>query len=171
MDTMLLGDTVPISPDVDTATRDAVQSGARAGRKARSTAALHAFFGLASSWQLSTREQMTLLGLTARSTFFQWKKQPDVVLPKDTLERIGYLCGIGEALGTLVPEGVAACAWLRQSDQTPLFAGAPPLERMLLGRVADLLEVHRCLDGRAMAMRSAAATPSPPAPADRDPFG
>ena len=31
---------------------------------------------------------MTLLGLAARSTFFKWKKDPNVVLPKDTLERI-----------------------------------------------------------------------------------
>ena len=55
--------------------------------------ALRAFFRIAELWQLSVAEQMTLLGITARSTFFKWKKHTNVELPKDTLERISYLLG------------------------------------------------------------------------------
>lgn len=55
-------------------------------------------------WRLSVEEQMTLLGLTARSTFFRWKKNPDTILPKDTLERISYILGIYRALQLLLPD-------------------------------------------------------------------
>jgi hypothetical protein len=63
-------------------------------RKILTPPALRAFFRIAELWQLSVAEQMTLLGVTARSTFFQWKKNAEVELPKDTLERISYLLGI-----------------------------------------------------------------------------
>ncbi len=63
-------------------------------RKDLSGPALRTFFRIAELWSLSTGEQMILLGMAARSTFFKWKKDPNVVLPKDTLERISYIVGI-----------------------------------------------------------------------------
>ena len=55
-------------------------------RKGLSSPALRTFFRIAALWDLSVDDQMTLLGGTARSTLFKWKKDPNTVLPKDTLE-------------------------------------------------------------------------------------
>ena len=57
---------------------------------------------------------MTLLGLTARSTYYKWKKDPNVVLPKDTLERMSYILGIYKALQILLPNGQSADGWVRR---------------------------------------------------------
>jgi hypothetical protein len=133
---------------MDAATHRAIPATPRADRKARSSVALRAFFGLAARWKLDVREQMTLLGLAARSTFFQWKRYPDVILPKDTMERISYLLGIDEVLAATLPDDVTARAWIRQPNQAALFGGCSALDRMLSGHVADLFEVHRYLDSQ-----------------------
>jgi Protein of unknown function (DUF2384) len=108
--------------------------------------ALRTFFRIAAAWQLSASEQMILLGMSSRSTFFKWKKQSDVALPKDTLERISYVLGIYKALQVLLPEPTAADTWIRRANQAPIFAGRSALARMLSGQVADLFVVRQYLD-------------------------
>jgi hypothetical protein len=117
-------------------------------RKSLTPPALRAFFRIAELWQLSVAEQMTLLGVTARSTFFAWKKNTDGELSKDTLERISYVLGIYKALQILLPDAQAADAWVRQLNQAPLFGGRSALERMMSGHVADLFVVRRYLDAQ-----------------------
>ena len=117
-------------------------------RKELSPPALRAFFRIAELWQLNVTEQMTLLGITARSTFFKWRKDSNVELPKDTLERISYLLGIYKALQILLPDSRAADAWVRQPNEAPVFGGRSALERMLSGHVADLFVVRRYLDAQ-----------------------
>jgi len=117
-------------------------------RKELSAPALRAFFRIAELWRLSVAEQMTLLGITARSTYFKWKRGPDVELPKDTIERISYLLGIYKALQILLPDQRAADSWVRQPNQAPLFGGKSALDRMLSGHVADLFVVRRYLDAQ-----------------------
>lgn len=115
-------------------------------RKALSGPALRTFFRIAEAWGLSVEEQMTLLGLTARSTFFKWKKSADVLLSKDTLERISYILGVYKALQILLPDPAAADAWVRRPNKAPLFGGRSALDRMLSGQVADLFLVRQYLD-------------------------
>ena len=115
-------------------------------RKKLSPAALKAFFKIAELWKLSVEDQMTLLGLTTRSTFFNWQKYPEVSVPKDTLERISYVLGIYKALQILLPNDRAADGWIRRPNANPLFAGKSALERMLSGQVADLFTVRQYLD-------------------------
>lgn len=115
-------------------------------RKASSGPALRTFFRIAEAWGLSVEEQMTLLGLTARSTFFKWKKSADALLPKDTLERISYILGVYKALQILLPDPAAADAWVRRPNKAPLFGGRSALDRMLSGQVADLFLVRQYLD-------------------------
>lgn len=117
-------------------------------RRSLSGPALRTFFRIASAWGLSVEEQMTLLGLTTRSTYFKWKKGEDAVLPKDTLERISYILGIYKALQILLPDPAAADAWVRKANEAPTFAGRSALERMLSGRVADLYVVRQYLDAQ-----------------------
>ena len=115
-------------------------------RKGLSGPALRTFFRIAELWSLSVEEQMTLLGLAARSTFFKWKKDPNVVLPKDTLERISYIAGVYKALQILLPDEKAADEWVKQPNAAPLFSGRSALDRMLSGQVADLFLVRQYLD-------------------------
>ncbi len=89
---------------------------------------------------------MTLLGVAARSTFFKWKKDPNVVLPRDTLERISYIVGVYKALQILLPDEKAADEWVRRPNAAPLFSGRSALDRMLSGQVADLFLVRQYLD-------------------------
>lgn len=111
-------------------------------------AALRGFFMLADAWGLNTAEQITLLGGPSRSAFFAWKKAPAVAISGDTMERISYLLGIWKALRILIPDDRQALAWVKKPNLHPMFGGNPPLERMLRGRLLDLADVRRMLDGR-----------------------
>lgn len=117
-------------------------------RRGLSGPALRTFFRIAELWSLSVDEQMTLLGVSARSTFYKWKRDPNTVLPKDTLERISYILGIYEALQILLPDEKAADEWVRRPNTAPLFGGRSALGRMLSGRVADLFVVRQYLDAQ-----------------------
>lgn len=117
-------------------------------RKGLSGPALRTFFRIAELWGLSTDEQMTLLGVSARSTFFKWKKDADAVLPKDTLERISYVLGIYKALQILLRDEKAADTWVKRPNTAPLFGGRSALDRMLSGQVADLFVVRQYLDAQ-----------------------
>lgn len=108
--------------------------------------ALRTFFNIAALWNLSVEEQLTLLGLGARSTYFKWKQSPPAALAPDTLERLSYILGIYKALQMLLPDERAADAWVRRPNHAPPFNGQSALDRMLQGRVADLYEVRRYLD-------------------------
>ncbi len=117
-------------------------------RRSLSGPALRAFFRIAVLWRLSVEDQMTLLGQTARSTFFKWKKNPNTVLPKDTLERISYILGIYKALQLLLPDEQAADEWVKRPNAAAQFAGRTALDRMLSGQVADLYVVRQYLDAQ-----------------------
>lgn len=117
-------------------------------RKGLSGPALRTFFRIAELWGLSVNEQMTLLGVTAPSTFYKWKKDPNVVLPKDALERISYILGVYKALQILLPNEKAADEWIRRPNNALLFGGRPALDRMLSGQVADLFVVRQYLDAQ-----------------------
>ncbi len=117
-------------------------------RRKLSAPALRAFFRIADLWGLSTEDQMKLLGLTNRSTLFNWRREPQVSLPKDTLERISYILGIYKALQILLPDEKAADAWVKQPNTASLFGGKAALDRMLSGQVADLYVVRQYLDAQ-----------------------
>ena len=107
---------------------------------------LRAFANIAEAWGLSIAEQLTLLGIGSRSTFFKWRRERDPKLPGDTLERLSYLLGIYKSLQILLPDPAASDAWVRQPNKAPLFGGRSALERMLSGQVADLYVVRQYLD-------------------------
>ena len=115
-------------------------------RKSLSAPALRAFFRIAELWSLSVEEQMTLLGLRARPTFFKWKKDPNVVLPKDTQERVSCILGVYKALQILLPDEKAADEWVKRPNEAPPFNGRSALDRMMSGQVADLFLVRQYLD-------------------------
>jgi len=110
--------------------------------------ALRAFANIAEAWGLSVAEQLKLLGIASRSTFFKWRREREPRLPQDTLERLSYLLGIYKSLQILLPDTHAADAWVRQPNSAPPFGGNSALERMLSGQVADLYVVRQYLDAQ-----------------------
>jgi hypothetical protein len=103
------------------------------------------FFALADQWQLTTDQQITLLGAPARSTYFKWKKEGGL-LSVDTEDRISHLLGIFKALQILFPDPGRADAWLRSSNR--FFADRCALDVMLGGKLADILSVRTYLDAQ-----------------------
>ena len=98
--------------------------------------------------ELSVAEQLTLLGIASRSTFFKWRRERNPKLPRDTLERLSYLLGIYKSLQILLPDPQAADEWVRKPNEARAFGGRPALERMLSGQVADLYVVREYLDAQ-----------------------
>jgi hypothetical protein len=117
-------------------------------RRDLGAAGLRAFERIATAWGLTVNEQMCLLGIKSRSTFFKWRKDPAVQLPADMLERLSYLLGIYKALQLLFAEPASADAWLRRPNDAAPFGGRSALERMLSGQVADLYVVRQYLDAQ-----------------------
>ena len=115
---------------------------------AAGAAGLRAFARIADLWHLSVAEQLALLGISSRSTYFKWRKDPGARLPRDTLERLSYLLGIYKALQLLLPAAQAADEWIRRPNEEPLFGGRSALDRMLSGNVADLYLVRQYLDSQ-----------------------
>jgi hypothetical protein len=111
-------------------------------------AGLRAFTNIAEAWGLSVAEQLTLLGIASRSTFFKWRREREPRLPQDTLERLSYLLGIYKSLQILLPDTRAADEWVRKPNDAAPFGGRSALERMLSGQVADLYVVRQYLDAQ-----------------------
>jgi hypothetical protein len=111
-------------------------------------AGLRAFANIAEAWGLSVAEQLTLLGIASRSTFFKWRRERNPKLPRDTLERLSYLLGIYKSLQILLPDTHAADEWVRKPNDAAPFGGRSALERLLSGQVADLYVVREYLDAQ-----------------------
>jgi hypothetical protein len=107
---------------------------------------LRAFANIAEAWGLTVAEQLQLLGIASRSTFFKWRRETSPRLPRDTLERLSYLLGIYKSLQILLPDPKAADEWVRRPNTAGLFGGRSALDRMLSGHVADLYVVREYLD-------------------------
>ena len=107
-------------------------------------AGLATFFRIAAAWQLDTSQQMALLGLPSRTTFFRWKRVAPASLPPDTLERLSHVFGIYKSLQILLP-AAAAATWIHRPNDAPLFEGRPALALMTSG-VAGLFLVRAYLD-------------------------
>lgn len=106
--------------------------------------ALKGFFTLANRWRLSRPDAMTLLGITATSTYANWKNGKTGPIPRDTLERISYLISIDDKLRRRWPSEQDRWQWLRREQ--PQLNGHSPLSRMLLGRVIDIYWLQQNLD-------------------------
>jgi len=111
----------------------------------RIPAVMDAFAKLAEDWELSTDAQITLLGSPGRSTFFKWKKSGGN-LPHDTIERISHLMGIYKSLQIVLPDPVAADAWVKKPNT--YFDDRSALDVMLEGNVVDIYKVREYLDAQ-----------------------
>jgi len=106
---------------------------------------LEGFLGIAEKWELSTDDQLNLLGSPGRSTFFKWKKEGGS-LPKDTVERISHILGIYKCLEILFTVPDRADAWIKKPND--YFEGSSALDIMLGGKVVDIYRVRQYLDAQ-----------------------
>ena len=95
--------------------------------------------GLALSWQ----ERCTLLAVP-KSTYRRWRIQ-GVKADQDKGDRIAYILGIYHLAGVSFPGAGGAKGWLTRPNPHPAFRGERPLDRMLAGRMDDLIVVFRIL--------------------------
>lgn len=113
-----------------------------------SGAGLRTFFRISGLWDLAVEDQMALLGLRSRSTFFKWKREQKARLDRDQLERISHVLGIYKALQILLPEAAAADAWVKRPNRAEPFLGRPALDLMVQGGITGLFSVRRYLDAQ-----------------------
>lgn len=126
-----------------TGTGDASVDSPEAGR-----VALKFFFNLMAHWECTVEEQKTLLGSVGTTTFYKYRSLPDIRLPHDTLERISYLMGIHKALSIIFSNNPQrAYEWVGKPNTAAPFNGQSALRYMLVGRVVDIADVRRYLDG------------------------
>jgi hypothetical protein len=62
---------------------------------------------------------------------------------------MAYVLGIYELAGSVFPDGVA---WMTRANQAPAFQGRRPLDRMLGGRMEDLMETLNYLKTATMGL-------------------
>lgn len=110
--------------------------------------ALPVFLRIMQAWHLGAAQAAQLLGC-GRSTLYRWKDDPEKAeLSADQIERLSYVLGIYKALQILYPTPENADDWVNRPNRNPLFAGRPPIERLLGGQVADLYVVRQYLDAQ-----------------------
>ena len=100
---------------------------------------------MADLWELTTDDQIRLLGSPGRSTFFKWKKSGGH-LPQDTVERISHLLGIFKALQILIPDEAQADGWIRRPNK--FFKNRTALDVMLDGQFYNIYQLRQYLDAQ-----------------------
>ncbi|MBK8454210.1 MAG: antitoxin Xre/MbcA/ParS toxin-binding domain-containing protein [Thiofilum sp.] len=99
------------------------------------------------TWEISPEKSVQLLGVSeeVKPRQLQSYRTGLKTLSADSLERMGHIVGIGEALRTTYPFSAAMqIKWLNQVHRR--FAGKTPLEVMMQEGVDGLLKVRVELD-------------------------
>ena len=105
--------------------------------------ALSVFDRAAAGMGLTVEDRLKVLNI-GRSKYYELRLQANPVLDVDRQDRLGYFLAIYELSGRLV--GTPG-AWLKAVNRAPLFAGKPPMERILRGRMEDLIATLTYLQG------------------------
>ncbi|MGY3857839.1 antitoxin Xre-like helix-turn-helix domain-containing protein [Aeromonas sp. NJAU223] len=104
--------------------------------------ALPVVFRILDKWQCNTDEQLTLLGISSRSTLNKYKESNGGIrLGVDLQERMSYILNIHKSLRLLFSLDESIYGWVRKPNSHPFFAGRSAMDVMQGGRVADLYEV------------------------------
>lgn len=98
-------------------------------------------------WQLSTAEQLNLLGLseTSRALLTKYRKGEPLPLSRDVQDRVGWLLAIHKALRLLYPQNEALrYSWVSRRNQA--LDNLRPLDVMLEQGIIGIAMVSRYLD-------------------------
>lgn len=111
------------------------------GEATQAAAGLRAFARIADQWGVSVADAMALLGVDARSTYYDLlrraRESREVKgLSKDQLDRLSFLLGIYQSIRVLFPRSrETRDAWVSRKNTSSLFGGRPPLDVMRSGMV------------------------------------
>lgn len=98
-------------------------------------------------WQLTTEEQLSMLGLAPenRSALSRYRKGSPIATSRDMVERAGHLLGIHKNLRLLFPHNrELAYTWMRSRNRA--FEGRTPAQAISEFGFAGLLMVRAYLD-------------------------
>lgn len=98
-------------------------------------------------WQLSTEDQLSLLGLSTsnRAALTRYRKGAPLASNRDLIERVGILLGIHKSLRLLFPRNRdLVYAWMSTPNRS--FEGLTPVEVIKQWGFAGLLMVRAYLD-------------------------
>lgn len=98
-------------------------------------------------WEISTADQLNLLGLSPKSRAMLTKYAKGDALPatRDMLDRVGWLLSIHKALGLLYPRNEdVRYTWVKQRNTA--FDNLTPLEVMKEQGIIGIAKVARYLD-------------------------
>lgn len=98
-------------------------------------------------WQLTTEEQLSMLGLATdnRSALTRYRKGAPIAASRDMMERAGHLLGIHKNLRLLFPHNRdLAYSWMRSRNRA--FEGRTPAQAICEFGFAGLLMVRAYLD-------------------------
>ena len=111
--------------------------------------AVKLFLGFTDEWALTDQQRCILAGLNSRTTLHNWRKKvaakESIKLSIDTLERLSYLAGVYKGIQLLFADPEQWKNWVKKPNRD--FGGQSALDRMLAGRVVDLSDVRRYIDG------------------------
>lgn len=102
----------------------------------QAAAGLRTFERIADQWGLSAVDAMALIGVDARSTYYDLLKRAREgrevkALNPDQLDRLSYLLGIYEAIRVLFPHSEESRkVWITRANSATIFGGRAPLEVM-----------------------------------------
>ena len=98
-------------------------------------------------WQLSTEDQLALLGLAGsnRAALSRYRSGEPFAASRDLLERVGHLLSIHKSLRLLFPHNQAlAYQWMRQPNRA--FRGMSPTDAIKQWGFSGLLVARAYLD-------------------------
>jgi len=114
----------------------------RSARQLQITAGLKLFFSVADLWQLSTEDQMALLGNMKKSRFFDLKKNPGAAnLTDDELDRLSFIANIHSSLAIMFNEENQRRFLKTPQDELGDLPGEAPIDIMLSG-IRGLLDMN-----------------------------
>ena len=105
---------------------------------------LEGYFSIMKLWGLSNKQAQNFLGDPTERTFYNMKSGKVKSLPKDIIERIGWIAGIYKALQITYSDPALADDWLHRENK--YFCGQSPLQKMSAGSIVDLAAVRQYLD-------------------------
>ena len=115
-------------------------------RERLSPAGIRGFANIMQAWGVEEKDAARLLGDIPPETYRALKDEADKArLDEDTLTRVSLVLGIYKALHTYF--GSVADHWFTHPNDSPLFAGAIPVEYILNHGIDGMVEVRQMLDG------------------------
>lgn len=133
---------------------EVVGDGEEFSREEQATALVKAFFNITKEWGLGTEEARALLGFPGKSRFYDLRNGMQRAvgsLSEDEMDRLAYISGIYYGLGILFSQE-NTLNWLRNQAVevdgfTRPWGAAAPLSHMLSGKMEQLIDVYRYVNG------------------------